>query len=119
MWPTGTAILAAAAYPANATRPFRPNSAIDFDIVWLDLADDPKDDAATLQEVKTTSGPSLGYADNLIDDYDKLFGTNPRLTLWTRLQDIKNKLEFERSRAFAGGCRHWPGDRRARRRGFA
>lgn len=99
------------AYPANATRPFRPNSAIDFDIVWLDLADDPKDDAATLQEVKTTSGPSLGYADNLIDDYDKLFGTNPRLTLWTRLQDIKNKLEFEalepglcgRVSALAGG----------------
>jgi hypothetical protein len=29
----------------------------------------------------------------LVDDYDKLFGTNPRLTLHTRLQDIKGCLK--------------------------
>jgi len=34
----------------------------------------------------------------LIHDYDKLFGTDPRFTLQTRLQDIKNKLEYEHQR---------------------
>jgi len=37
----------------------------------------------------------LSLADNLISDYDKLFETDPRFTLQTRLQDIKNKLEYE------------------------
>ena len=46
-------------FPANALRPFRPNSAIDLDIVWLRFGADASDDVATLQEVKTTSGASL------------------------------------------------------------
>ena len=99
-------------FPANALRPFRPNSAIDFDIVWLVFGANTRDDLAVLQEVKTTSGRSLHYADKLVEDYEKLFGTNVRLTLQTRLQDIKNKLEFEQQRpelcprvsALAGGA---------------
>ena len=58
------------------------------------LGADPKEDWASLQEVKTTSGKDLSYADALVPDYEKLFGTNVRLTLQTRLQDIQARLEF-------------------------
>jgi hypothetical protein len=90
------------AYPANALRPFNPNSAIDFDIAWVYFGADPKDDWAALQEVKTTSGKDLSYADALIPDYEKLFGTNLRLTLQTRLQDIQGRLEYGSKRKDLG-----------------
>jgi hypothetical protein len=90
------------AYPANALRPFNPNSAIDFDIAWVYFGDNAKDDWAALQEVKTTSGKDLSYANALIPDYEKLFGTNIRLTLQTRLQDIQARLEFGSKRRDLG-----------------
>lgn len=90
------------AYPANALRPFNPNSAIDFDIAWVFFAADPKDDWAAMQEVKTTSGENLAYADALVSDYEKLFGTNLKLTLQTRLQDIQTRLEYGAKRKDLG-----------------
>jgi hypothetical protein len=81
--------------PANAWRPFNPNSAIDFDLTWLHFDDGPTQDFATLQEVKTTGVRKLQLADDLVDDYDKLFGDNPRVTLASRFQYVKNKLEYE------------------------
>jgi hypothetical protein len=38
--------------------------------------------------VKTTGAPTLALADGLISDYDKLFQTDVRLTLNTRLTSI-------------------------------
>lgn len=59
----------------------------DIDIVWIGFGTDAHD-VAVLQEVKTTSGPSLALADRLTDDYAKLFGGRPRLTLQARLGAI-------------------------------
>lgn len=82
-------------WATNAARPFRPKSDIDIDIVWLAFAENVRDDFAIIQEVKTTNGTDLAYGNELIADYDKLYGTNPRLTLHTRLQDIKVDLLFK------------------------
>jgi hypothetical protein len=65
------------------------------DILWLSFGANPIQDFAIIQEVKTTSDPDLGYARTLVDDYEKLFGTNIRLTLHTRLQDVKGTLRFQ------------------------
>ena len=89
-------------FAANALRPFNPNSSIDFDIVWVFFGQNQNDDWAALQEVKATSGTNLAYADALIPDYNKLFGTNLRLTLQTRFQDLQAKLEFESKRPDLG-----------------
>jgi len=86
------------AFTANALNPFGKGSRPGIDIVWIRFGATPDDDVAVFQEVKTTGSPSLTLADNLISDYDKLFGTDPRFTLHTRLQDIKNKLEYEHGR---------------------
>jgi hypothetical protein len=83
------------AFATNALRPFRPKSDIDLDILWLNFRENPAQDFAILQEVKTTSGTDLAYARALVDDYDKLFGTNLQLTLHTRLQDVKGLLRFQ------------------------
>jgi len=85
------------AFATNATRPFRPKSDIDIEILWLNFGKKAKDDFAIIQEVKTTSGIDLAYAASLVDDYEKLFGTNTRLTLHTRLQDVKVDLKFKLS----------------------
>jgi hypothetical protein len=53
------------------------------------------DDHAFVQEVKTTGENSLDYAYELIPDYDKLFGTNPAFRLQTRLQALKNEVEYK------------------------
>jgi hypothetical protein len=82
-------------FAANALNPFGGISRPDIDIVWIRFGETADDDMAILQEVKTTGDLALSLADNLISDYDKLFGTNPRFTLHMRLQDIKNKLEYE------------------------
>ena len=79
-------------WATNAVRPFRPKSDIDIDIVWLSFTEKVRDDFAIIQEVKTTNGTDLAYGNELIVDYDKLYGTNPKLTLHTRLQDIKVDL---------------------------
>jgi hypothetical protein len=62
--------------------------------LWVFFGDDQADDYAVLQEVKTTGGPDLSYADQLPIDYDKLFGTDPHFSLHTRLLEAKNELEF-------------------------
>jgi hypothetical protein len=81
-------------FPVNAYRPFNPSSGIDIDIVWVFFAERRRGDKAVLQEVKATGEPSLNYANNLINDYEKLFGTDVNLTLQTRFQALKNQLEF-------------------------
>ena len=81
------------AHTANAWDPLSEISRSDIDIVWLHFGSTEADDWAALQEVKTTGGSSLGLADNLISDYEKLFGENLRLTLQTRLNAVKNKLD--------------------------
>ena len=81
------------AHAANAWDPLSEMSRPDVDIVWLHFGSTEADDWAALQEVKTTGGDSLGLADGLITDYEKLFGENLQLTLQTRLGALKNKLD--------------------------
>ena len=85
-------------FPANAFNPLKRISHPDIDIVWINFGATDKDDLAILQEVKTTSDPSLQITRSLIADYDKLFGTNPSLTLQTRLGAIKTEIEFKLKR---------------------
>ena len=80
---------------ANAFTPFSGISKPELDILWLWFGATEAEDAAYLQEVKTTTNPALHYANELVTDYDKLFGTDLSLTLHTRLQHIKNKLQYE------------------------
>ena len=89
------------AHAANAWDPLSNISRPDIDIVWLHFGDTEADDWAALQEVKTTGVASLRLADDLITDYDKLFGENLRLTLQTRLGALKNKLEQQGQGAFS------------------
>ena len=81
------------AHAANAWDPLSEISRPDLDIVWLYFGSTEANDWAALQEVKTTGQASLTLADDLISDYDKLFGENLRLTLQTRLGALKNKLD--------------------------
>ena len=81
------------AHAANAWDPLSRISRPDIDIVWANFGESPDDDWVALQEVKTTVTNSLSIADNLIEDYDKLFGEDPRLTLRTRLGGLKNRLD--------------------------
>lgn len=83
------------AHAVNAWRPLSPQSAIDIDIVWICFAKKPKDDFAIVQEVKTTSGSTLSYANDLIADYEKLYGTNLDLTLRTRFKPLKKDFLFK------------------------
>lgn len=85
------------AFATNATRPFRPKSDIDIDILWLSFGKKEAEDFAIVQEVKTTNGADLAYANTVVEDYEKLFGTNARLTLHTRLQDVKVDLKCKLS----------------------
>jgi hypothetical protein len=73
---------------ANFTQCTGAISRPDVDIVWIRFAEHPQDDHVWLQEVKTTGAPTLALADGLISDYDKLFQTDVRLTLNTRLTSI-------------------------------
>ena len=84
------------AHAANAWDPLSDISRPEIDIVWLYFGNTPTGDWAALQEVKTTGATTLQLADTLIDDYDKLFGENVRLTLQTRLGALKNKLDQQR-----------------------
>lgn len=80
-------------HAANAWDPLSKISRPDLDIVWLYFGDTEVDDWAAIQEVKTTGSASLQLADELISDYEKLFGDNPRFTLQTRLGALKNKMD--------------------------
>ncbi len=84
--------------PANAFQPLARNSRTGLDLLWMVFAEDEADDFAVLQEVKLTGDPGLAYASALPVDYAKLFGTNPALTLQTRLEAAKNELEFVKNR---------------------
>ena len=78
---------------ANTTDPLANISKPDVDIVWLNIGETQTDDWAVFQEVKTTGDASLGLADALFTDYEKLFGEDVRLTLQARLGALKNKLD--------------------------
>ncbi len=78
---------------ANAFAPLAFESRTGVDIVWLHLGSSESVDWIALQEVKTTGDSSLNLADTLNDDYDKLFGEAPRMTLQTRLTSLKNRLD--------------------------
>jgi hypothetical protein len=82
-------------HAVNACRPLNPQSAIDIDIVWVCFARKAKDDFAIVQEVKTTSGQNLSYANQLIADYEKLYGTDLDLTLRTRFKSLKKEFLFK------------------------
>ena len=81
------------AHAANAWDPLSQISRPDVDIAWLYFGNTEADDWAALQEVKTTGQASLGLANDLITDYEKLFGENLQVTLQTRLGALKNKLD--------------------------
>lgn len=81
------------AVTANAWDPISDISQPGLDIVWLRFGATPAGDWAAIQEVKTTGQSNLSLADRLVFDYDKLFGENLRVTLRTRLDGLKNRLE--------------------------
>ena len=83
------------AHGANTWDPLAPASKPGIDIIWLHFGDSPSDDWAALQEVKTTGDASLRLADDLSKDYGKLYGEDLRLTLQTRLGDLKTRMEQE------------------------
>ena len=78
---------------ANAFQPLAFESRTGVDIVWLHFGSSDSYDWIALQEVKTTGVSSLNLADTLNDDYGKLFGEDPRMTLQTRLTSLKNRLD--------------------------
>jgi hypothetical protein len=80
--------------PANAFQPLSRVSRAGIDLMWLYFAEDAENDFAVLQEVKATGHPALTYATALPKDYEKLFGTDPNLTLHTRLLVAKSEVEY-------------------------
>jgi hypothetical protein len=84
------------AFAVNALDPLQDISRSGLDMSWVHFADDnPADDIAVIQEVKTTVQNNLSLADGLLSDIEKLFGTNPAFTLPGRLTHVANVLEFE------------------------
>jgi hypothetical protein len=79
---------------ANYTQCTSSISRPDIDIVWMHFDENAQADHVWLQEVKTTGAATLSLADGLIDDYDKLFDTNPKLTLQTRLASLAAEYRF-------------------------
>lgn len=87
------------AFPANAFDPLSNISVNGIDIVWLFMPDaEDQNDCAVILESKTTTASSTEYVTTVVDDFDKLFGTDPAFTLQSRLQHIKNRLEFSHRR---------------------
>lgn len=85
-------------FPANAFTPFSNISRNEIDLLWISFGANPADDFAIVQEVKTTFGLDLAYATALLDDYDKAFGVDPRLTLSSHLNAVKLKLTYTEQR---------------------
>lgn len=81
-------------FAANAFDPLNRISRSFVDLVWLAFGKTTAEDVVFVQEVKTTVDSSLSLANELAADYYKLFGNDPALTLHTRLQAIKNELEY-------------------------
>jgi hypothetical protein len=86
------------AFAANALKPLDNISRPDLDLVWALFDEHPDKDNLILQEVKTTLADDLVIAYKLNDDYRKLFGRDPQLTLKARLSSIKSELEFQHRR---------------------
>ena len=80
---------------ANAYQALDGISRPDIDLLWIGIAANPVDDFVIHQEVKTTTVLTLGYSSELLTDYRKSFGDNPRLTLNTHLQAVKSKAQYE------------------------
>src|SRR5687767_7859767 len=57
-------------FPSNALTPFRKISKPEIDIVWVAFGQTPETDFVVLQEVKTTGGVDLSYANQLLDDFE-------------------------------------------------
>src|ERR1700693_390052 len=82
-------------FAANAYNPFSGISRNEIDLLWIGFGNSTLDDFVIHQEVKTTFDKDLSYADNLLKDYEKAFGKNPRFSLNTHLQAVKAKLYYE------------------------
>jgi hypothetical protein len=85
-------------FAANAFTPFSGISRSEIDLFWIGFGNSPSDDFAIHQEVKTTYGSDLAYADSVLKDYEKAFGKNPKFWLNTHLQAIKSRLLYEHNR---------------------
>jgi hypothetical protein len=85
-------------FAANAFNPFSGISRSEIDLFWVGFANSAADDFAIHQEVKTTYGNNLSYAESVLQDYEKAFGKEPRFWLNTHLQAIKSKLQYEHHR---------------------
>ncbi len=86
-------------FAVNAHQPLSDISRPDVDLLWLTFGEDSRDDFAFIQEVKTTGQANLAYANTLLDDYAKLFGPDPQVTLHTRLQGIQTTLDIQHLRS--------------------
>lgn len=86
----------ALAFTANAFDPMARISRPSIDILWINLGESPEHDWIAIQEVKTTSRHSLSIANDLNTDYEKLFGSDPRLTFQTRMNAVEIQLRLQR-----------------------
>lgn len=84
----------ASLHSTGPSDPLSPVAKHGLDLLWLVLDPEDRDaDCAWVQEVKTTcSQQSATYISSVRDDYDKLFGTKPSLTLNARLIELGFKL---------------------------
>ena len=82
-------------FAANALDPLTGISRSGVDIVWIWFGKSVDNDIAIVQEVKVTGQDKLDYAMKLVQDYDKLFGSQPAETLWNRIRSIKAELKHK------------------------
>ena len=80
------------AHSANASAPLSRISRSGLDVVWMYFGVSASEDWAAIQEIKTTGDESLGLANDLADDYGKLYGTDHRVRLEPRLYGLKSVL---------------------------
>jgi hypothetical protein len=78
---------------ANASFPTNSISESSLDLLWISLGKTPDQDVAVVQEVKTSGDEDLSVADKLVADYKKLFSTDIRVTLGSRLKVFARKLK--------------------------
>ena len=79
----------------NAYNPLNPISVSGVDLMWVQFGTLPSEDRLYIQEVKTTSQSNLSIANGLIDDYEKLFGTDQNVSLKSRVSLLKVKVRSE------------------------
>jgi hypothetical protein len=85
-------------FVANAFAPFSGISRNEIDILWIGFGPTPADDRAIIQEVKTTFAQDLAYAKQLLPDYEKAFGVDPKVQFNTHLGKVKVELEMTHKR---------------------